>query len=153
MSLFFAGQAWAAQPTAENVERAIGDPLDPTARLSADAVFEEHGVAMLLIDPESGAIVRANPAAARFYGYSREELQQLSIDDLNTFTPEQVAKERERAEEAERHYFIFRHRLASGELRKVEVVSHPYRVEGRTLLLSLIRDATPVATDEGDLLH
>ena len=126
---------------------------DAAPELDIENVFAQHGVVMLLIEPVSGAIVRANPAAAEFYGYSREELERLSIDAINTFDPEQVADERERAQQAERNFFIFRHRLASGDTRKVEVASRTYTVAGRALLLSIIRDATPASAEPGDLLH
>ena len=39
------------------------------------SMFERHDAAMLLVDPEPGAIVDANPAAAAFYGYSGEDLR------------------------------------------------------------------------------
>ncbi len=105
--------------------------------------FERQKVVMLLIDPDSGAIVDANPAAERFYGYSREQLRQMAIQEINTFTPEQIAEERARAAAEQRNYFIFRHRLADGSIRTVEVYSHPYPVSGRTLLVSTIFDITP----------
>jgi len=41
-------------------------------------VFEQHNSIMLLIDPASGAIVDANKAASRFYGYSPEHLRNLN---------------------------------------------------------------------------
>jgi PAS domain S-box-containing protein len=40
-------------------------------------LFDPVGAAQLLLDPETGAIVDANPAAAMFYGYSREQLRGL----------------------------------------------------------------------------
>ncbi len=151
-ALLIASGALRADPGGDLVEEALAGGAT-VAPLEMDSVFEEHGVVMLLIDPETGAIERANPAAEDFYGYPPGTLENLSIDAINTFTPAQVAEERARAEEAERNYFIFRHRLANDDIRKVEVVSHPYRVNDRILLLSMIRDATPAATDEGDLLH
>ncbi|RPJ37248.1 MAG: PAS domain S-box protein, partial [Planctomycetaceae bacterium] len=66
---------------------------DVTERAHAEAVvreseeryrqmFERNHAVKLLIDPNSGAIVDANPAAAEFYGYSLEELRHLRITDL-----------------------------------------------------------------------
>ena len=59
-----------------------------------ERVFRESGVMMLLIEPDTGSIVEANDAAAEFYGYSTEQLEQMTIQQINTFTAEQVAEER-----------------------------------------------------------
>jgi PAS domain S-box-containing protein len=37
----------------------------------------------LIIDPDNGRIVDANEAAAKFYGWSQEELRQMKISDIN----------------------------------------------------------------------
>ena len=37
----------------------------------------------LLIDPATGRILDANPAACQFYGYSKEELGARYVTDLN----------------------------------------------------------------------
>lgn len=116
-------------------------------------VFDRHGVAMLLIDPQTGEIIDANPAAARLYGYEQPALRAMSIDRINTLNPEQIAEERLLAEQQGRNYFIFRHRLASGEVRTVEVHSHPFEFDGRRLLLSMIHDITPGRNLDHGLWH
>lgn len=108
-----------------------------------DRVFNDSGVVMLLIEPSSGAIVEANQAAASFYGYPLNRLKQMKIQDINALSPEQVAQERLAAQEEGRNYFVFRHRLADGEFRTVEVHSRPYRFEEQDLLFSIINDITP----------
>lgn len=97
---------------------------------------------MLLVEPESGAIQDANPAAAAFYGYTRERLQAMRVEDLNALPSRYVASQRERALRGDQSYFVFPHRLASGEDRTVEVHSSPIRVDGRLLLFSIIHDIT-----------
>ncbi|MDP1524367.1 MAG: ATP-binding protein [Rhodocyclaceae bacterium] len=116
-------------------------------------VFENHGAKMLLIDPASGEIVDANPAAVRFYGHERNALRRLRIQQINTLTDAQVAEERAQAERAGRNYFIFRHALASGDIRTVEVYSHPFVFDGRRLLLSVIHDITPGRNLEQGMWH
>ena len=116
-------------------------------------VFDNAGLVMLLIEPASGEIVDANPAAVRFYGHPRDVLLAMNIAQINTFTPEQVAAERQLAQEEGRNYFIFRHRLASGEVRSVEVYSRPYVFDGQILLFSVVNDISPGRHDEADLWH
>ncbi len=106
------------------------------------SMFERHAAAMLLVQPATGAIEDANPAAAAFYGYARERLQAMKIEELNTLPPRAVAALRERALRGEQSYFVFPHRQANGEIRTVEVYSSPVQVKGRPLLFSIIHDIT-----------
>lgn len=115
----------------------VANPADPLEQF-----FDANGAIMLMIEPESGRIIRANTSAADFYGLSTEELQRMSIQDINMFTPEQVKEERKRAAEEHRNYFIFRHRLADGNVRRVEVFSHPVSFRGQEVLLSIIHDVS-----------
>jgi len=116
-------------------------------------VFNTHGSIMLLIDPATGRISDANPAAVKFYGFHALRLRSMSIQQINTLTPEQVKQERLLADSEGRNYFIFRHRLASGEVRTVTVNSHPFSFNGKTLLLSVINDITPGRHDEQAKWH
>ncbi|GAB4295276.1 MAG: hypothetical protein Fur0034_03770 [Desulfuromonadia bacterium] len=106
------------------------------------SIFENRHTVMLIIDPADGSIVDANPAACRFYGYDRSTLQTMTISEINTLTPEEVAAEMGRARGGERNHFVFPHRLASGEIRQVEVYSGPITIEGKELLYSIITDIT-----------
>jgi PAS domain-containing protein len=55
---------------------------------------------------------------------------------------------------AERDYFLSSHRLASGEIREVEVHSGPIEVGGQALLLSTIHDVSGRRKlDETLLMH
>lgn len=128
-------------------------PLWVAAAPTFQESFAQHSAVMLLIDPDSGSIVDANPAASAFYGYTRAELRDLRIQEINTLSPEQVAEERALAEREGRNYFIFRHRLADGEIRTVEVYSHPFAFEDRRLLWSIIYDITPGRNLEQGLWH
>ncbi|MFZ1538189.1 MAG: PAS domain S-box protein [Chromatiaceae bacterium] len=105
-------------------------------------IFEHSSSVMLLIDPATGTIVEGNRTAVDYYGYSKERLADLSINDINTLPAELVAEERQRALHEERNYFIFQHRLASGEIRDVEVHSTPIESSGRMLLYSIVHDIT-----------
>ena len=106
------------------------------------SLFETNHAVMLLIDPETGSIVDANPAACAYYSYSREDLSGKKISEINTLSSEQIFQEMQRAKTQERNHFHFRHRLASGEVRDVEVYSGPIRMHGRLLLYSIVHDVT-----------
>ena len=77
-------------------------------------LFENHAAMKLLIDPADGHIVDANEAAARFYGWTRDQLRRMRIQDINTLSPDEVVREMQKAREQRRIYFDFRHRRADG---------------------------------------
>ncbi len=106
------------------------------------SLFKNNHAAMLLIDPKSGDIVDANPAACAFYGYSAEDLTGKNITAINMLSQPHVLPEMEMATSAPRQSLNFRHRLASGEERDVEVYSGPITVRGKQLLYSIIHDIT-----------
>ena len=97
---------------------------------------------MFLIDPASGDIVDANPAACTFYGYSRELLRSKKITEINVLSPEVVVAEMVKSASVQSRHFYFQHRLAGGEVRDVEVYTGPIKVHRRQLLYSIIHDIT-----------
>ncbi len=103
-------------------------------------LFKNHGTVMLIIDPETGFIIDANNSAYEYYGYER--LTEKKITEINTLTHEQVKEEMQKAKEQRRNFFNFRHRLANGMIRDVEVYSYPIKLGDRPLLFSIIFDVT-----------
>jgi PAS domain S-box-containing protein len=106
------------------------------------SLFQNHHTVMLLVDPETGNIMDANPAACAYYGFSREELLAKKTPDLNTLPRDQVFQAMQSAKAEGGKQFQFQHRLASGETRDVEVFTGPIRVKGYDLLFSIIHDVT-----------
>ena len=124
-----------------------GRPLVPPEGTAAGddlyhQIFERNRTVQLLIDPVNGRIVDANPAACRFYGFSREELTSRRISDINALPPADITDALARAASGTQSRFQFPHRLASGEVRKVEVETAPVEMEGRVLLYSVIHDVS-----------
>jgi PAS domain S-box-containing protein len=105
-------------------------------------MFVKNNAVKLLIDPETGAIVDASPSASTFYGYPLDVLRHMNITDINTMDSAAILAELQQAQSEARRYFRFHHRLASGEIRDVEVYSGPVTLQGRPLLFSIIHDIT-----------
>jgi PAS domain S-box-containing protein len=106
------------------------------------SIFEKSLCIKLIVDPESRRIIEANSAAAQFYGYSLEELQGLELSRLNFMLPEQICREIPGKECDNPTETTEQHRLASGELRDIEVHSSPIEYRGKKLLHSIIHDVT-----------
>lgn len=105
-------------------------------------LFQKHAAVKLLIGPEDGSIIDANEAAEMFYGWSKEQLRRMRIQDINTLPPEQVKAAMEKAKSQRRVYYEFQHRLADGSIRDVEVFSNAVEVNGKLLLHSIVLDIT-----------
>lgn len=134
-----------------DVEAVIVEALDITDRKHARnaliesenryrSLFNNSHSVMLIIDPVSGKILDANPAAISFYGWRREEITAMKISDINVLTNAQVLQEMQKAKQELRRVFLFRHRLANGNILDVEVYSGPIIIQGRELLFSIVHD-------------
>ncbi|HPR33985.1 MAG TPA: PAS domain S-box protein, partial [Prolixibacteraceae bacterium] len=97
---------------------------------------------MLLVDPASQKILDANHSAERFYGWSKKELTSMTLHQINTLPADQIQREIEKARKNQRNYFEFRHRLADGSFRDVEVFSSKVEIDRQEYLHSIILDAT-----------
>jgi len=115
------------------------------------SLFKNNHSVMLLINPQNAAIVDANPAACSFYGWSHKQLTSRRITDINTLERKQVCQEMKRAQSGKVQHFLFQHRLASGEIRDVEVYSGPITMEGKQLLYSIIHDISERRLAEEEL--
>lgn len=105
-----------------------------------NSIFNNSHTPMLVIDSENGKIMDGNLAACNYYGYTMHELLQLNISDINTLSKQEIFGQFNSMRNNGRTYFNFKHRLASGEIRDVEVYSGPIKVKGKSLVLSIIHD-------------
>jgi len=132
--------------------RHLDDAMVLTEKITADLrhteqrfhhMFLNHDAVMLQISSDDGIILDANQAASHFYGYPLEELVGMPISRINTMPHEEIVSARQLASSGTKHRFEFRHRLASGEYRDVEVHSSPMVLEHQHVLFSIIHDITP----------
>ena len=114
-------------------------------------LFERHNAIMLQIDPGSGAIVDANDAAAAFYGYDKNTLRTMNINGINSLPDGEILTNRHNAIEDHRNCVIYSHRLASGEIRTVEVHSSPIDFQEKKILFSIIHDITERKQSEREI--
>ena len=104
--------------------------------------FYNNLAVMLIIDPESGDIVDANPAALSYYGWSHDEITSLKISDINIHSVTEIEHQLDKAKNLRENHFIFRHRLSNNDIRDIEVYSSPIIIKGKKLLFSIIHDIT-----------
>ena len=108
----------------------------------AYSMFHNHQSVMLLVNPDDHTIVDANAAAEQFYGFTKRELLQKKISELNLLPADQVSAELRDCLLGMKSFMLLSNRLSSGEIRDVEVRSCPVEVDGQPCLFMIIHDVT-----------
>src|SRR5688572_17280852 len=95
----------------------------------------------LVIDAADGSLLDCNTAAVIGYGLPRAELLTRTVFDLRVEPPPSVTAQMRRAD-GEGILFETVHRRADGSTFPVEVSSHGETIDGRRVLISVVRDIT-----------
>jgi PAS domain S-box-containing protein len=106
------------------------------------SLFHNNLSVILLINPASGEIKDANMAACNYYGWSHSELCTKNISDINTLPKAEITAAIKKANNEMLTHFYFKHRLASGEIRDVEIYSAIVKFPDSSLLYSIVHDIT-----------
>lgn len=86
-------------------------------------LFENDPAIKLMVDPDTGQIINANKAAAKFYGWSIHQLVNMKINQIELTY--QTISHPQRGQNG--HTQKAKHRLANGEIRTVELfINHIY---------------------------
>jgi PAS domain S-box-containing protein len=107
-------------------------------RLLGEA-FDALRDAVFLVD-EQGRFVHVNAEACRTLGYSREELLEMGIPDVDPVFPRESWKALWRDHEFLGHLIETRHRRRDGSTYPVEVHATPFHFAGMSLAIGVARD-------------
>lgn len=136
------------QGNPDHIDGAIRDITDrindaESLRLSEEkfrTIFQDHAAVKLLLDAETSKIIDANYSASRFYGWSIDELKNMSISDISTSTPDEIKNTIEQIRNLEKVNFEFLHRCKDGSLKNVEILSSKIVIAGKDFLHTIIHD-------------
>lgn len=122
------------------------------------SLFINNPANMLLIDPDTSLIVHANDAACRFYGYAEEAISKMRLSDISTLPSEEFWNRMRSASDNQKNYFIAPHRLASGEIKDVEIFLAPINYKQRVRLFGIVQDISGTKSvsrllEESELRH
>ncbi|MCZ4694961.1 PAS domain S-box protein [Ancylomarina euxinus] len=106
------------------------------------AIFENSSSSMVLIDPETGTILDANKAVLAYTGYSKEEFLDMDLGQISQSGEEELKRQLKLALDNEKNYYELKYRLASGEVRDIEVYTGKIEVKGKDVLHSVVHDIT-----------
>jgi PAS domain S-box-containing protein len=130
--------------------QAGGSPSTPDlstlrfARGDGEGAFLRHPAPSLLYEPETRRIVAANPAAAALYGWPRESLAGMTLDDLHPPDQrERLASELAATEQGGRAPWLRTVQWRrDGERLEIEWLTQPMELDGRPVRRASLRDVT-----------
>jgi len=107
-------------------------------------LFDDNICVELVVDPRTGKIIEANQAAEKFYGYNREQLLSLRLTDINTMSDAEIrqAVDWKKGKDIQ-GVFQFKHKLADGSIRPVEVYSNTILWGDEKVVYSIVFDISP----------
>lgn len=97
---------------------------------------------IILLMHRDGRIIEANEAAVEVYGYPHEELIRMNISELRSPNSREEMQRQMQQADADGILFETYHKRKDGSLFPVEVSSRGTTIDGKRVLLSIIRDIT-----------
>jgi len=107
------------------------------------ALFDHANDVILLADADSDQIMDINPAASMLYGYSHAELLSMTFSQLNSNQTAQEPRRDPAQVQMQKPIVVeHEHRAKDGHIIPVEVSSCYIELEGKNVLLAIVRDLT-----------
>ena len=102
-----------------------------------------------IVDIESGLFMDVNDAAVQFYGYSRDELLNMSVAEINVSnTPQELKIFRRTTAAKGGGTTTFKHKLKNGEIKIVQPHIAVITLNNQQCLLTIILDITEKVANE-----
>lgn len=132
----------------------IGSMIDITERKKAEEelrsselkyklLFESNPMPMWMIAKDDLSIIDANQAAIKYYGYTKDELLQMSVRSMRPKEDEELQLEGYLKEmDLDSAQRIVRHLKKDGSVMYIQLISYDIIYEGRPVRLSLTNNIT-----------
>jgi PAS domain S-box-containing protein len=133
---------WRGRPVHLAAIRDITERQAAEATLARYRLLVEQARDIVFFLSREGRILEANRAAVQAYGYSAGELATLCIQDLRSAEARPLTAEHLAKADSDGLLFETVHRRKDGTTFPVEVSSRGTALDGRRVLLSIIRDIT-----------
>ena len=117
-------------------------------------LFEENPLPMWVVDINTFELLAVNAATCRHYGYSREQLLTMTVEDLRIPEERQVLHDEFRQNRGtQTGQETRRHVTADGRVIEVAIEARPLRYDGRDAAVAVAFDMTDRKRAEQRILH
>lgn len=123
-------------------ERAAAEEALRKSEMRYRQLFESNGSVQFLVDVDTSRILDANPAAERFYGWTREQMRKMSITDIAELTVDEWMEYAGSISTGASGSVVRNHRLATGEARMVEVFAGEFALGDTRVLHAIVHDVS-----------
>lgn len=104
--------------------------------------FENKHTPMLLVDLKKSKFVDVNPAALDLFGYPKEALMKMNIEDLTLLTAEQISTRIEKTNKQGKLQFGIKLEKADGKIIDAEVFGGIIELKSEKVFYAVIQDVS-----------
>ena len=130
----------------DTTERKLADEALRESEINYRSIFNAANDAIFVHEPLSGKIVDVNQSMCEMYGYTIDEVKNMTVGDLSSnispYTQDEAIALIQKAQRGEPVVFEWHAKHKSGRLFWVEVALKRVTLRGRDYLLAVVRDIT-----------
>ncbi len=111
-------------------------------------IFEDSILPKMLVEVKTGKFRDVNKAACQFYGYSKEKMMQMTMQDLNLLPLKKFQIQTNQILTGQQNRFFLRHKTAKGKVKDVEVYSNKIEINNVPHLLYSVKDISEIKENQ-----
>ena len=105
-------------------------------------LFLNNYMPVLLVNARNAKIIEANKSAVKYYGYTLKELKSYKIDILSPDSTTHILPKLQQVQASKDKSLFTQQRLQNGDIRDVEILMSPVKINNETLIYCVVLDIT-----------
>ena len=105
-------------------------------------LFLNNYTPALLVNANNASIIDANISAVKYYGYTWEVLHSYNLNVLSIGKTKDILQQLQKVQAGKSKSTITQHRLQSGDIKDIEILMSPVKINNETVIYCTIIDIT-----------
>ncbi len=105
-------------------------------------LFLNNYTPALLVSVKNANIIDANKSAVKYYGYTWDQLHSYELSFLSTENTQELLQQLQKVQTGKSKSIITQHRLQNGDIKNVEILMSPVKIDDETVIYCTIIDIT-----------
>lgn len=110
-----------------------------------EQIYNNSSLIKFIIDSRSGDINAVNEATCLYYGYTKEEMLKMNIEDISKLSKKEVIENIKSKKISKTEFCRCEHRLSTGEMRAVKMYGSFLKGKNKELLSIVVQDVESVS--------